>query len=112
MINKFMLLFLFGVLIASFSQVLLKMSAGIKYPSKYREYLNGLVILAYFLFFCSMMIAVVSYRSVPLKTGAIIESTGYVFVALLSRLFFKEKLDKIRTAGIFLIVAGFIIFNL
>jgi len=110
MINS-MLLFISGVLIASFSQILLKMSAGKKYKAGYKEYLNWLVISAYFLFFCSMIIAVISYRSVPLKTGAIIESTGYIFVAVLSRLFFGERMSRKKITGISLIVIGFIIFN-
>lgn len=112
MINWYFFIFISGVIIASFSQVLLKISSGKQHRSKIREFINVYVISAYFLLFCSMIIAIIAYRSVHLKTGAVIESTGYVFVALFSRFMLHEKINRTKAAGIFLIVAGFIIFNL
>ena len=49
----FSLVFVFGVLISSISQVILKKSAQIDYPNKIMEYLNARVIFAYIIFFCS-----------------------------------------------------------
>ena len=47
----YIVIFLCSVLIASISQILLKKSANKQCDSKFKEYLNAPVIIAYFMFF-------------------------------------------------------------
>ena len=59
MINAYFFLALLSLLIASTSQVLLKMGAQREYSSFLREYLNPFVIGGYGLLMVSMVIAIV-----------------------------------------------------
>ncbi len=105
-------LFVFSVMIASFSQVLLKLSAKKTYKNKISEYLNPHVIIAYALFFSTTLITVTCFNFIDLSTGVIIESTGYIFVGFLSYVFLKEKYSKRKLIGTLLIFVGVFIFSL
>ena len=110
--NGFMLLALFSVTIASFSQVMLKLGAGKTYNSKIREYLNVYVITGYGMLFVSMVITVVAYSRLSYLSVPIIEAVGYVLVPVLSYFIFKEKLTKRKISGILFILTGIIIYYL
>ena len=84
-------IFFLSVVVASISQVLLKKSAMKQYTYKWGEYLNPYVIFGYGLMFFSMFLTVYAYGGVDLKNGPVIESTSYIFVAILSAIFLKEK---------------------
>lgn len=101
-----------GVFIASAAQILLKKSARIKRERVLQEYMNRLVIGGYAILIVSMCIAIIAYREVPLKYGAIIESLGYVFVMVLSALFLKERITGKKLIGNLLIIAGVVVFSL
>lgn len=103
--------FLFSVFISSVSQVMLKKSAEKQYSNKIREYLNVPVILAYGIFFLSTLITMVAYRYVPLSLGAVLSSSGYIFVTILGAVFLKEKVTRRRMAGLALILLGILLFN-
>lgn len=107
---KYICMFLGSVLISSFSQILLKKTAEYTYESKMREYLNARVILAYGLFFSSTLITLYAYKVIPLSMGPILEASGYVWVAILSWLFLKEKIKAKKTIGLLVIIAGIVIF--
>ena len=108
----FSLIFLFGVLISSVSQIILKKSAQKEYPNKVREYLNARVIIAYIIFFGATLCSLWAYRVIPLSLGPILESAGYIFVTALSWLFLKEKITKKKMFGLSVILAGIIIYAL
>ena len=103
--------FLCSVLISSISQILLKKSADRTYDSRLKEYLNPLVIVAYIMFFCSMMITMHCYRYVDVSAGPIFESAGYVFVGILGFIFLKEKFTAKKTIGMVLILLGIVVFS-
>lgn len=106
-------LLLFGsVLIASVSQILLKMGAAKNYPTFLKQYLNLYVISGYGLTFISLLLTTLSYRGLEYKTVPLIESMGFVLVLLLSRLFFKEKVTVRKIAGVCIILAGIGIYYL
>lgn len=107
---KYVCLFLGAVLISSYSQILLKTSAEENYSSKIREYLNAKVIIAYGLFFVSTLATLYAYKVVPLSMGPILEASGYVWVALLSRIILKEQLKKKKILGLLIILVGIVIF--
>ena len=110
--NGFLLLALFSVVIASFSQVMLKLGAGKTYNSKIREYLNIYVISGYGMLFVSMIITVVAYSRLSYLSVPVVEAVGYILVPILSYFIFKEKLTKRKLLGILFILAGIVIYYL
>ncbi len=103
---SFIIIFLSSVFIASISQVLLKRSANKDHSNIIEQYLNLQVIGAYVLFFLSTIITVFAYRYVPLSYGPILESMGFVFIAVLGRVFLGEKIGKKKVLGMVFIVLG------
>ena len=105
-------LLLVSVFISSVSQILLKKAANKTYEDHIREYLNPLVIGAYGMFFCSVILTMLALKYVPLSMSPILESTGYIFVSVMGYIFLKEKFTRRKLCGFALILAGVIIFNL
>lgn len=101
-----------STLISSFSQIMLKKSAQKTYPSRIKEYLNPLVITAYGLFFGCTLLSMYALKVVPLSMSPILEASGYIFVAVLSFVFFKEKLTKKQLIGMCLIIGGIVVYTL
>ena len=101
-----------SVFISSVSQIILKKAAGKTYDSTLKEYLNPMVIGAYGMFFCSVILTMIALKYVPLSMSPILESTGYIFVSVMGYFFLKEKFSKRKLAGFALILAGIVIFNL
>ena len=108
----FSCVFLGSVLISSVSQILLKKSADKTYDSRIREYLNPLVIIAYGMFFCSMLITMYCYRFVDVSAGPILESAGYIFVAVLGAIILKERFTKKKVIGMLVLFCGIALFSL
>lgn len=104
--------FLGSVFISSLSQILLKKSADKTYDSKIKEYLNPLVIAAYGMFFCSMLITMYCYKFVDVSAGPILESAGYIFVAVLGFIFLKERFTLKKTIGMIVLLCGIALFAL
>ena len=105
-------IYLFGVIISAFSQVLLKKSADVKTTSFLKQYLNIKVISAYTIFFIASFLSVYAYKVSPVTLGAILGTLEYGLVAILSYVFFKEKLTKKQILGILLIIAGIIVYSI
>ncbi|MBO6129145.1 MAG: EamA family transporter [Pseudobutyrivibrio sp.] len=106
---KYALIMLTGTLIASISQIVLKKAAEKEYPSKIAEYLNPMVIGAYGFFFGASLLAILGYRGVPLSLGPILEATGYIWVAVLGKIFLGEKISKRKALGLLVIIAGIVV---
>ena len=109
---RYVILFLLSVFLSSISQIILKKSAGQRHGSFIQEYLNPPVIIAYGIFFCSSLMTVLAYRSVPLSMGAVLEATGYIWVTILGVLFLKEKLNLRKFIGLGCIITGIVLFSL
>jgi drug/metabolite transporter (DMT)-like permease len=82
------------------------------YDYLFGDYLNPYVIAAYAMLFLSMFLTIIAYRGVALKTGPVIEATSYVFVAMLSTVFLKERISIRKKVGLFIIIAGIMISNI
>lgn len=108
--NGYYALGILSVVIASFSQILLKKGAMKQYDSFIREYLNVYVISGYFLMFGSVFLTMIVYRGMDFMNVPVLEAIGYVLVPVLSYLFFKESLIKKKMAGIACILAGIIVY--
>lgn len=109
---KYYISSILSVLIASFSQMLLKKSANIRYNNHIEEYLNPYVIFGYILMFLCTFLTIYAFRGIDYKIVAIIESLGYVFVLYMSKIYFKEEITKNKLIGNFLIIIGIFIFCL
>lgn len=107
--HTYQLLFLLSVFISSISQVMLKTSADIPHKNKLFEYLNVRVITAYTFFFVSSFLTIIAYQGVALSTGALLEATGYIWVAVLGRIILKEHMDKKKYVGLGLIILGIVV---
>ena len=105
-------LYVLSLVVASFSQILLKKSAEKEHTSVIREYLNPYVILGYGMLFVSMLLTIMAFRGIEYKNGAIIESLGYILVILLSRFFFRERITRNKILGTCFILAGIVIYYL
>ena len=105
-------IFIVGVFISSVSQIMLKTSAGRAYSSKLKEYLNPTVIVAYILFFGCTFISMFALKVVPLSMAPVLEASGYVFVAILSKVFLKEQISKKKMLGLGVIICGILIYAL
>ena len=104
--NSYYLLGILSVVIASFSQVLLKKGAMNKYDSFIKEYLNFWVITGYLMMFVSLFLTMLVYRGVDFMNVPVLEAIGYILVPVLSYFFFKEALTRRKSIGIACILAG------
>lgn len=103
---------LVSVFISSVSQIMLKKAANKTYTNRIREYTNPLVVTAYALFFCSVLLTMAALRKVPLSMSPILESTGYIFVSILGYIFLKERFGKKKLLGLALILVGIAVFSM
>jgi multidrug transporter EmrE-like cation transporter len=108
----FALVLVCGVFISSISQILLKKSANKKHGSFVKEYLNPIVIVSYFIFFIATLMSVYAYKGIPLSMGPILDSSGYIFVTVLSAIFLKEKVTAKKIIALSLILLGIVVYSL
>lgn len=106
------LILLFGVFISAISQVMLKKAAMKQYPSKLKEYLNPLVIIAYVLFVGTTLLSILAYRGIPLSLGPVLESTSYLYVTIFGIAIFHEKINKQKIIALVLILLGIIVYSI
>ena len=104
------LLMLLSVAVASVSQILLKSSAQRPHNRVLQEYCNVRVLGAYALLFCSTILTITAFRGLAFKNGPVLESLGYLFVLLLSRLILGEKITARKMIGNLVIILGVIVF--
>lgn len=104
------LMMVFSVIIASFSQILLKKSAAKQYDNIIREYLNPYVIIGYGMMVGSTILTIIAYHGIEYKNGPVIESLGYLLVMVWSFVFFKEPITKNKVLGNVLILLGILVF--
>ncbi len=109
MMTTYIIIFLSASLVSAFSQILLKIAARQQYKSWIYEYLNVRVIVAYAIFFLATLLTVYCYKVIPLSIGAMLESSGYVFVTLLGYLILKERVSKNKIIGMALVILGVIV---
>ncbi len=105
-------IYIFGVIISAVAQVLLKKSANIKQENIIKEYLNWKTIISYSVFFIATLCTVLSYKYLPLSFGPILGTLEYLFVAILSYYFLKEKIKKKKLIGLFIILIGIFIYSI
>lgn len=101
------------VFVAACAQMLLKQGARQGYTPWWRQYVNGWVIGGYTIMFLAIIANIwCMHQGVQLKELSIIESMSYLFVPILSRLFFKEQINRRKAVAIGIIIIGVIVFFL
>jgi drug/metabolite transporter (DMT)-like permease len=106
------LFILFGTLISSISQVMLKKAAMMQYDSVVKEYMNPLVIGAYVLFFAATLCSIIAYKGIPLSLGAVLEATSYIYVTYFGVTIFHESINTKKIIALILIIAGILVYSL
>ena len=102
----------FGVIIASVAQVLLKKSAQKEYKNKIMEYLNWQVIMAYSMMIIATMCTVFAYKAIHISLAMVLDATGYIFVTLFGFFIFNEKVTMKRLFALSLIIIGIAVYAL
>ncbi len=97
---------MFAVVLTAASSVMLKFSAIRPHSSRVREYLNPLVMGAYFIQGLATFMTIYGYRYVPLSIGQVLASSGQILVLILSMLFLKERIGLQKWAGLLIIFSG------
>ena len=105
-------IYLFGVIISSFSQVLLKKSADKETNNLVSQYLNVKVLIAYIIFSIATLLSLLAYKVIPITLGSILGALEYGLVATLSSVFFHEKLNHRQLLGILMVIIGIIVYSL
>ena len=108
---RYAALALLSVFISAISQVILKKSAGKTYDSVIREYMNLPVISAYAIFFIATILTVFAYKGIPLSMGAVLESTGYIYVTIFGVKIFHEQITPRKVVALVLIISGIIVYS-
>ena len=104
-------LVIISVFSAACAQMLLKKGAEKQYVSLWRQYANIWVIGGYAIMGCAMLLNVFCLsRGIQIKEIGAIEALSYLFVPLLSWIFFKEKLNLRKIMAIGLIMLGIVVF--
>ena len=107
----YIVLVIFSVFAAACAQMLLKQGARQGYDTFLRQYLNVWVISGYAIMGGAMLLNIFCLsRGVMVKEVSIIESLSYLFVPILSLIFFNEKITLRKILAIALIMIGIAIF--
>lgn len=108
---KYYFLVIVSVLAAASAQMLLKQGAKQQFPSFMRQYLNPWVIGGYVIMGASLLLNIFCMsRGVQVKEISTMESFSYLFVPMLSWLFFKERVTWRKAGAIVVIMAGVFVF--
>ncbi len=106
------IILLCSVLVASVSQILLKVSANREHETRLKEYLNPHVIIAYCMLLGSTVLTMIALRHLPLSHQPLYESVSYIFVSVMGFFLLKERFNKKKLIGLGLILAGILVFSL
>ena len=91
--------------------MLLKQGAKNHYPTFIRQYLNPWVIGGYGIMGASLLLNIFCLsQGIQVKEVSIIESLSYLFVPVLSWIFFKESITWRKAGAIAVIMIGVVLF--
>jgi len=106
-------IFVAGVIIASFGQVLMKKGASRgKGRSVAMSFFDPFVITGYALMLASTVTSTIALKVLPLKLTVALLPLGYIVVVSLSVALLREKMRRHHVWGMLIILTGIVIFNL
>lgn len=100
-----------GIVVTSFSQVLLKRGVSAK-KSIITSFANSQTIASYLLFAVVTVLNVYAMQEIQLRTMTAWAGASYVIVAAFSKVFLNERIDLPRVGGCLLILMGITVFSL
>lgn len=107
------ILFLGGILMASTGQLLMKKGALLgQERTLLRSFLNPFTIAGYLLMLGSTVINTIALKTLPLHMTVTLAPLGYAVVVALSAVLLRERIERHHLAGMAVILAGIVIFNL
>ncbi len=110
--NKYFITAIFSGVLSAFSQILLKKGSAINRKTIWEEYFNAYVIAGYAIMVICMLLTVVAFAGIPFKYAGVLESLGYIYIMLFSRLLLNEKITGKKAIGNIVIVTGVMIFSM
>lgn len=108
--NKYILLYIFGIILANYSQILLKKATLANYDTKWKEYVNRYVIIGYSLFVINAGLNIIALKGVPLKQAPVLESLSYLIILVFGWYFLGEKITKRKVIGNIIIILGVVVY--
>lgn len=103
----YVIFFIISIIIASYSQILLK-----KGTAKKNIYINKYTIMGYLLMIISTLFTLYAYKGIPLSLSQILQSLSFIFVAVFSHILLDEKITKRIVIGTIFIFIGIIIYSI
>ena len=100
-------LVVFATIIGSFGSLYLK-KASKNFNFSFNGIFNFELIFGIFIYFLATLIFIAALRKGELNVLYPVTSLSYVWVSLLSVKFLKEKINRFKVGGIFLIILGVI----
>ena len=102
------ILYILSIIIASYSQVLLKKGA----KNKKNIFINKYTILGYFLMIISTLFSLVGYKGVSMNLSQILQIFGFFIISLFSYFILHEEITKNTKIGLLVVTIGIIIYSL
>lgn len=96
--------------LASISQVILKKAAMLKRDYLWQEYINSYVVIAYILFFVTIFMSIYALKYIPLSMGAVIECSSYIYILILGKICFNERITFGKVLGTIFIFLGIVVY--
>lgn len=103
----YIICFLLSIIIASYSQIILKKGAEQK-----NIYINKYTIVGYTLMVISTLFTLIGYKGVDLTLSGVLQALSFVFVPIFSLILLKEKINKQTIIGIAVIILGIVIYSI
>ena len=108
---ELVMLVIFATLIGSVGSLYLKKASN-QFNFSFKGIFNFKLIFGIFMYFLATIIFIVALRKGNLNVLYPITSLSYIWVALLSVKFLKEKMNSFKIGGVFLIILGVIAITL
>lgn len=102
----------FAAFLTAIGQVALKRYSGETNPTLWTKLTNKYFILSISSFVGTFAIAIYVMRVLDFTIYYALTSLNFGFIALLSAIYLKEKIDRRKAVGVLVIIFGLIIFNL
>lgn len=105
--NYLVIVYIISIVIASYSQILLKKGA----TSKKNIFINKYTIIGYSLMVISTVFSLIGYKGVDMALSQVLQILGFFFVALFSYFLLHEKISKRVMMGLIIVIIGIIVYS-
>ncbi|PGM92198.1 EamA family transporter [Bacillus cereus] len=108
--NSYMLLLIFGIILANYSQILLKKATLQQYDSRLKEYVNPYVIIGYSLFVLNAGLNIIALKGLSINQVSALESLSYIIILIFGWYFLGERITKRKVLGNIIILIGVVVY--